>query len=512
MKAEEASSTEASARPSFPIAAVGASAGGLKAFQELLAELPEKPGISFVLVPHLSPEHPSLISTILQKSSRMPIREVTDEALVEPDHVYVIPPNSTLSMHDGQLRAIKPRLGLAVRDCINYYMVSLAETARERAIGIILSGTASDGATGIKAIKTEGGITFAQNETAEYSGMPQAAIATGAVDFVLSPAEIARELLRIARHPYLSSPDEGPPPEVAGGSTQELAEILGLLQKVTGVEFAHYKPSTLRRRIARRMAVQRVERLGDYLRNLKENPSEIRTLHDDILVTVTSFFREPESFQALKDVVFPALLEDRPARAAIRFWAPGCATGEEVYSLAIALLEFLDERGSQAAIQIFGSDLNDSSLQRARSGIYDASIAAELSPERLDRFFVRLSGDRYQVNKRIRDLCLFAKQDLTHDPPFSWLDLLSCRNVLIYLGPVLQKRVIPLFHYALKPRGFLMLGSSESVERFSDLFTPVDRKAKIYAKIPIPPGTRSSTTPPTACASWRRATPPRKPR
>ena len=467
--------------PGFPIAGVGASAGGLKAFQELLEHLPAKPGIAFVLVPHLAPAHQSMMSSILQRSSKMPIREVTEGTLVEPDHVYVIPPNTTLALHKGKLHAIKPRI-MAIRgDAIDYFLVSLAQEARERSIGIVLSGTASDGATGVKAIKSEGGITFAQDESAEFPGMPQAAISTGAIDFVLPPKEIAEELLRIVRHPYLARPQTDALPQEG---PDDLSTILQLLQNSTGIEFVHYKPATVHRRIARRMAVQKVDRLADYSRYLEENPQELRTLHDDILVNVTSFFREPESFEALKEKVFPEFVDKRSPQAPIRIWVPGCATGEEPYSLAIALLEHLEEKGSPARVQIFASDVNANSLDRARTGIFDPSIAQDVSPERLRRFFVTVEGGRYQICKRVRDMVVFAKQDLTRDPPFSRLDLLSCRNVLIYLGPVLQKRVIPLFHYALKPSGFLVLGTSETVDRFSNLFRSVDRKSKIYSKVP----------------------------
>jgi two-component system CheB/CheR fusion protein len=472
-------------RQVFPIAGVGASAGGLKAFQELLEHLPADPGLAFVLVPHLAPAHESMMSSILQRSSKMPIREVTEGTLVEPDHVYVIPPDSTLALSEGILHTIKPRLAVSVHEPIDHFFVSLAEEAHEKAIGIVLSGTASDGATGVKAIKSEGGIIFAQDQSAEFSGMPQAAIATGSVDFVLPPKGIAQELLRIARHPYLARPHDDIPP---GERPDELVKVFGLLQTATGIEFAHYKPTTVKRRIARRMAVQKIDRLEDYRRHLEDNPQEVRTLHDDILVNVTSFFRDPGSFQALKEHVFPAFLEDRPPRAPIRIWVPGCATGEEPYSLAIALLEFLEEKGSQASAQIFASDVNESALGRARAGLYDPSIAQDVSPERLRRFFVPAEGGRYQISKRVRDLVLFAKQDLTRDPPFSRLDLLSCRNVLIYLGPVLQKRVIPLFHHALRLDGFLILGTSETVDRFPELFSPIDRKFKIYSKVPTSTG------------------------
>jgi two-component system CheB/CheR fusion protein len=469
----------------FPIVGIGASAGGLKALQEFLLHLPADLGMAYVLIPHLAPHHESLMPQLLKKVSTMSILEVVEGIQVQPNHVYIVTPNTTLSLSDGKLHTIKPRVGGPVQECIDSFLVSLAEAAGEKAIGIILSGTASDGSVGIKAVKAGGGITFAQDETAEFSGMPQAAIGTGAVDFVFPPRGIAEELARIAKHPYLAQRDTiAEDEELPGADRAELAKLLHHLERRTGVEFVHYKPGTVRRRIARRMALKRFATLQEYGSYLEDNPHEARILHDDILIHVTSFFRDPECFEALKAKVFPELLKNRSPKSPVRMWVAGCSTGEEVYSLAMAFLEFLDAESLGCEVQIFASDVSQGSITRARTGLYEGSIAGEVSPDRLKRFFVHADGGRFLINKRVRDLCLFAKQDVTRDPPFSKIDLISCRNVLIYLGKSLQNRVIPLFHYALNPAGFLMLGSSETVEGFPESFHALDKQHRIYQKIP----------------------------
>lgn len=460
----------------------------MKAFQELLQHLPRAPGVALVLIPHLDPSHESLMPGLLQRASKMPVLEVADGMLLERDHVYVIAPNTTLALVEGRLHTIKPRMNTRTHECIDFFLLSLAREARERALAVILSGTASDGAIGIQAVKAEGGITFAQDRSAEFPGMPQAAVSTGAVDFVLPPADIAAEIVRVASHPLLAALLGSSRAErLPRTAEEEFERILRLLQSQTGVEFVHYKDSTLRRRIARRMALNRVESIEEYRRRLEGNPEEVKVLQEDILIHVTSFFREPATFEALKEKVFPELLRDRPPRSPLRLWVPGCSTGEEAYSLAMALLEFLDQKGSPAAVQVFATDVSERAIARARAGTYESSISANVSEERLRRFFVALEDGRFQVGKRVRDLCLFAKHDLTHDPPFSRLDLLSCRNVMIYLGPLLQKRVFPVFHYALKPTGFLVLGSSETASGAPDLFTFVDKEHSLYARNPAVP-------------------------
>ena len=440
--------------------------------------------MAFVLIPHLDPTHGSLMPEILAKTSKMPVLNADQATLIKVDHVYIIKPNTSISISKGHLQTGKnlssPTGG---RECINHFFLSLAQERRERAIGIILSGTASDGAAGIKAIKGEGGITFAQDSSAEFRGMPEAAVATGAVDFVLSPAAMAKELIRIAKHPYISaSADLHLHPEAREKDGSPFRQILRILEEHGGVPFCSYKTQTLERRIARRMALHQLDTLESYLAFIKEHPQEVRLLHDELLINVTSFFREPATFEALKTAVFPALMENRSPKVPIRVWVPGCATGEEAYSLAMSLVEFLDEKGSSTGVQVFASDVSDPAITKARAGTYPASIASDVTAERLRRFFTADNGN-YQISKRIRDMVLFARQDMIQDPPFSHLDILSCRNVLIYLGSELHKRVLPLFHYALRPGGFLILGASESADRFGDLFRAVDGKLRIYTKI-----------------------------
>ncbi|HVR84942.1 MAG TPA: chemotaxis protein CheB, partial [Planctomycetota bacterium] len=482
---ESSPAAPALSRSEFPVVGIGASAGGLKAFQELLSHLPPSPGLAFVLVPHLDPKQESLLHEILRRSIALPVKEAEDGTRIELDHIYVVKPNTSLTLTDGHLKTDALTRGpLGANNCIDVFLTSLAQRCGEKAIGIILSGSATDGAAGIRAIKSEGGITFAQDDSAEFKSMPQAACQTGSVDYVMPPAEIARELARIARHPFILSPEQLPDAAAElQADEQSFREILGLLEAKTGVPFLSYKSSTLERRILRRMALRQVESLADYQRYLTENPQEIRLLHDEVLVNFTTFFRDPETFDALKAVVYPELVASRSPRSPLRLWVPGCSTGEEAYSLAISLIEFLDEQGSNLPVQLFASDVSEPSINRARTGYYPKTIVADVSADRLRRFFSPADAGGYQISKRIRDLVLFARQDMTQDPPFSRLDILSCRNVLIYLGTALHKRVLPLFHYALRPEGFLLLGPSETADRFPSLFHPIDTKHRIYRKV-----------------------------
>ena len=365
---------------------------------------------------------------------------------------------------------------------MDYFLQSLAADQGNRAIGVILSGTASDGVKGMKDIKEAGGITFAQDDkTAKYTGMPQSAVAAGCVDYVLPPGRIAEELARLASHPF-GRPAAAPQvPEIRlEEEGTEFSRILALLKVETGVDFTHYKPSTIKRRILRGMALDRVESLADYAKYLAAHRPEVKKLYEDILINVTGFFREPEAFEALKNLVFPAITRDRSPDDPIRIWVPGCASGEEAYSIAISLLEFLGDRSANFQVQVFATDIDDRVIGQARAGVYPEAAVADVSPERLRRFFVKGPGG-YQVSKTIRDICVFARQNLIKDPPFSHLDLVSCRNVLIYFGPVLQQKVIPIFHFALKPNGFLLLGKSEALGAFMDMFALVDKRYKIYS-------------------------------
>jgi two-component system, chemotaxis family, CheB/CheR fusion protein len=467
---------------SFPIVGIGASAGGLEAFTMLLGDLPRKSGMAFVFVQHLAPKHESALRELLSRATEIPVREVIDGMAVEPDHVYVIPPNANMGILDGHLH-LMPRAPAQPHLPINFFLASLAAELGNKAIGVILSGTASDGSLGMKAIKAEGGITFAQDlKSAKYNDMPRNAIATGCIDFVLTPDAIARELIQIAHHPYLLQA-----PEVDESSDEgdnELRKVFALLRTATGIDFSNYKLTTIKRRIRRRMLLHKDQSLADYISHLQVSREELDALYQDILIHVTGFFRDPEVFQALQVEAFPNLLKNRPPGLPLRIWVPGCSTGEEVYSIAICLLEFLGDTVNSTDIQVFATDISEAALDKARAGVYPESITAEVSPERLRRFFLS-TKQGYQINKAIRDICVFARQDISKDPPFSRLDLISCRNLLIYFGSALQKRVVPIFHYALKPTGYLLLGNSETIGSFSSYFSLLDKKHKIYAKRPV---------------------------
>ncbi|MGA2713603.1 MAG: chemotaxis protein CheB [Bryobacteraceae bacterium] len=469
------------ARPglSFPVVAIGASAGGLAAFTALLQALPTRSGMAFVLIQHLEPKHESALTTLLSKATSMPVVEVSNGIAVEPNHVYVIPPNKNMTIRKGTLRLAPRSEGSGLQRPIDDFSIALAEEQGNAAIGVVLSGTGSDGTYGLKAIKAAGGVTFAQDpKTAQWPAMPLSAITAGSVDFVLPPKRIAAELARIGRHPYLVEALEVP-----GGVPEgsDLDRICLLLRSSAGVDFRLYKQATVRRRIARRMALQKIASLAKYAQILKQNPEEAQALTDDIFIHVTSFFRDPECFQALRKRVLAKLCLKRSAGDPIRIWVAGCSTGEEVYSIAMLLLEELGEQSNRVGIQFFGTDIQERAVEHARAGTYPESAVAAVSPARLKRFFVQ-TDHGYQIQKSIRDLCVFARHDLAKDPPFSRLDLISCRNVLIYMGSALQKRVLSVFQYALKPGGFLFLGNSESIGDYSDAFTADDQKHRIFLR------------------------------
>jgi two-component system CheB/CheR fusion protein len=472
---------------SFSIVGVGASAGGLETFSQLLQELPPDTGMAYVLIQHLDPKHESMLTSLLTGTTPMPVVEATDGLSVEPNHVYVIPPNTNLGILHGTLH-LMPRGDPHKQHLpVDYFLRSLADDQGARAIGVILSGTASDGALGLKAIKAEGGITLAQDPaSAKYDGMPRSAIATGGVDFILPLEGIAKELARLAGHPYVAR-EAAARPELPPEAIDDLSKVFLLLRGHTGNDFTYYKQSTVQRRIKRRMLLHKLERLKDYVRLLQQAPGELDALFQDMLINVTGFFRDPETFEALKKTVFPRIMENRSAENPIRIWVAGCSSGEEAYSVAIALLEFLGNQATGTPIQIFATDIDANAIDKARAGVYPENIAADLTPARLKRFFVRLP-EGYEIGKPIRDMCVFAVQNVIKDPPFSRLDLAVCRNLLIYLGDGLQKKVLQILHYALKPTGFLMLGTSETVGGSADLFALADRKNKIYTKkaAPIP--------------------------
>jgi two-component system CheB/CheR fusion protein len=440
--------------------------------------------MAYVLVPHLDPQSESATPQIVARITSMPVVQIEDGMLVQPNHIYVIPPNCDLSIAGLRLnitdRATQPR---SVNATIDIFFRSLAAEHGSNAIGVVLSGSASDGTLGLGAIKGEGGITFAQDtRSAKYDSMPASAIAAGCVDFILPPEEIAAELVRIRNHPYVAG--HAAPLEHSEDSSpnSSMAQVFRLLRRATRVDFSEYKPPTISRRIQRRMVLHRIERLRDYVALLQRDRNEVNALYQDLLINVTSFFRNPEAFGALRRIVYPAILQSRNPSTPIRIWVPGCSTGEEAYSHAISLVEFLGDKRADVPIQIFGTDLSDFAVQRARAAVYKESIETDVAPSRLRRFFHKADGG-YQITKTIRDLCIFSTQNVFNDPPFSRMDLVSCRNVMIYLSQALQKRIIPIFHYALNPSSFLMLGNTEGLlGAGSELFEMADKKQKIYRR------------------------------
>ena len=474
----------------FPVVGVGASAGGLEAFSALLSNLPPTTGMAFVFLQHLDPSHDSALEEILSRTTKIPATQVSDGTEVQRNHIYIIPPNSDMVIRDGMLRLSARTLTHGQHRPIDSFFISLAEDCGDRSIGVILSGTASDGTSGCLAIKAVGGITLAQDEaTAKYPSMPRSAIESGCVDFVLPPEAIAQELTRIEKHPYIARVPTRPDELLGPASPNDIHQLFTMLREAKGVDFTHYKQTTLQRRIKRRMVLNQVESLEDYVRFVKRNPKELDELYRDVLIHVTGFFRDPGAFDALRKEVFASLVKNRkPPDWPIRVWIPGCSTGEEAYSMAMALLEYMGPNNANIsaapnsrAVQIFATDISEAALDRARAGVYQDSIVADISPARLKRFFMKVDKG-YQILQSVREICIFAKQNIAKDPPFSALDLISCRNLLIYLGPELQKRVIPTMHYALRPGAYLMLGGAESLGVFGDYFTLIDKKFKIYQK------------------------------
>jgi two-component system CheB/CheR fusion protein len=446
----------------------------------LLSHLPADTGMAFVLIQHLDPKHESHLTGLLSKVSKMPVSEVKGETRAKANHVYVIPPRFNLSISDGVLHTL-PRPDGGRNMPIDSFLRALAADRGSKALGVILSGSASDGTLGLQAIKAAGGITFAQEkQSAKFDSMPRSAIAAGVVDFVLSPGGIARQLVAIARDSKvpIETREAIEPPADA-----ELAKILRLVRNATGVDFSYYRHNTLRRRIKRRMALRGFEELEDYRRDLEQNREEAKALCEDCFIIVTAFFREPTVFEELKKRVFPALVENRGSEGPLRIWVPGCATGEEAYSIAICLMEFLDDTKVSVPFELFATDISETAIETARAGTYKDSALVNVAPERLARFFTRTERG-YQIAKVIRDACVFARHNVAQDPPFSRLDLISCCNVLIYLGDALQRKVLSILHYSLKPTGFLVLGPSESIGALSESFRQVQKTNKIYSMLP----------------------------
>jgi two-component system, chemotaxis family, CheB/CheR fusion protein len=469
---------------SFPIVGIGASAGGLAAFEAFFSGMPADidPGMAFVLVQHLAPDHSSILTALMQRYTRMKVYEVEDGMTVQINCAYIIPPNRDMAFLNGSLQLMEPAEPRGHRLPIDFLFRSLAQDQRERAIGIVLSGTGSDGTLGVRAIKGEGGMVMAQiPESCEFDGMPRSAIATGMVDYVLSPAEMPAQLMAYVAHAF------GRPARLTNLSTplneNALKKIFILLRTQTSHDFSQYKPSTICRRIERRMAVHQIDSTDAYVKYLQQTPLEVEALFRDLLIGVTSFFRDADAFEVLETRVIPKLFEGKPAGAVIRAWSAGCSTGEEAYSIAILLQERSEKLKQAYKLQVFATDIDSRAIAVARAGVYPASSAENISPERLARYFTaEPDGSAYRIHKSIRDLLVFSEHDVIKDPPFSKLDLISCRNLLIYLGSDLQKKLIMLFHYALQPSGMLFLGNSETIGELGDLFNVIDRKSKVYQR------------------------------
>lgn len=473
------------ARIPFAIVGIGASAGGLEAVTAFLRQLPPNPGMAFVVIQHLDPTHSSALPALLQRATSLPVTEAKHGMPVESNCVYVIPPNRTIRLASRRLK-ISPRSGAHdIHMPVDRFLESLAEEQADRGVAVILSGNGSDGTLGSLAVKAAGGVTFAQDKSAKYTSMPNNAIAAGCIDFVLPPEAIAKKLVKLAKHPLMAVAPGKSGIDKPRTEAQAFEQIIAILRQRCGVDFTQYKRATIDRRIQRRMGLRSIESVRRYAEYLRLHAAETQELFGDILIHVTGFFRDAKVFPQLKKKVFPGLLKGRAPETPLRIWVPGCSSGEEVYSIAIALLEFLADQKEPFPIQFFGTDINLAALDRARAGFYPAGIAADVSPDRLRRFFTKTEGG-YRINKSIRELCVFARQNLVADPPFSNLDLISCRNVLIYLGQELQGKVFPVFHYALKPNGFLLLGAAETTGAHENLFTLVDKPGRIYVKKPVP--------------------------
>jgi two-component system CheB/CheR fusion protein len=464
----------------FPIVGIGSSAGGLEALQQFLRAMPPDPGLALIIAAHLDPTQESHLTELLSRCTKMPVVEIESSIEAEPDHVYVIAPDQELTIRKGVIQSNKPQAPRGHRHPVDSFFRSLAEDQGERAIAIILSGTGTNGSLGLRFIKAEGGIVIAQDPaTAGFAGMPRSAIGTGIVDLVLPPDQMPEALLGISRHPYLRQPadiaDEASPDD-------QLGRLLTLVRARTRQDFSAYRKQTLLRRIHRRMGLHRIEGLANYIERLRNDPEEVEALAADLTINVTGFFRDPEAWQTLGEQVMAPLVRERPSGSTIRAWVPGCSTGEEAYTIAILLSEHATAVSKTFDVRLFASDVAAGVLASARAGIYPASITQDVANERLERWF-EMEGDTYCVRNALRETITFAPQNLLQDPPFSRLDLISCRNLLIYLEPQIQKRVLALFHFALREGGHLFLGPAESIGGQEELFRPVSKKWRIYRRL-----------------------------
>jgi two-component system, chemotaxis family, CheB/CheR fusion protein len=501
-------------RQAFPVVGIGASAGGLEPLEAFFASMPSPPpeNLAFVVIQHLSPKHKSIIGEILKKDTDMPINEIQDGMKVEPNTVYFNPPDKEVGIYKGVFHLMEPSMVRHARMPIDFFFRSLAQELEEKAVCIVLSGTGSDGTLGLEAVKGAGGMTMAQaEEQAKYPFMPRSAIDTGLVDYILPVEQMPGEIIRYVQHPYLEGREKELPPDEPYQTF--LQKILMLVRANTKHDFSHYKQTTIRRRIGRRLAMHKIEDIADYFRYLQQNPGEIRILFKDLVICVTSFFRDPEAFKVLEARVIPDILAYKSPDQALRVWVPGCGTGEEALSIALLFDEAMERTGKRHNIQIFATDIDAEAIDRARLGEYPKSIAADVPPERLKKYFVKKNGV-YKIKQEIREMVVYAVQNLISDPPFSRLDLISCRNVLIYLDTYLQKKILPLFHFTLNPKGYLFLGSSETIGGAADLFAAVDAKWKIFQrKGPVHQRLAeypALTLPAAALRPYQRENPPRE--
>ena len=487
----------------FPIVGVGASAGGLSAFEAFFSAIPDKPsGMAFILVQHLAPDHKSILAELVSRFTCMPVLEVTDGLEVQPESVYIIPPNREMALLGGALHLFEPMASRIPRMPIDFFFRSLAQDQRERGICVVLSGTGSDGTLGVRAVKGEGGMAMAQApDSVPYDGMPRSAIETGLVDFVLPAAGMFAQIETYVNHAFGQAPV---PPDGSGVTlfSEILKKIFVILRVQTGHDFSNYKENTIIRRVERRMALQQITKAEDYLRFLRDHPEEAEALFRDFLIGVTRFFRDPAAFTALKQEALPEVFAGKAPGSTVRVWVCGCSTGEEAYSIAMLVQEYLDGLRLGVNVQIFATDIDKSAIEIARAGVFPASIVTDLPVPYLKRYFSHDEArDTFQIRKFIRDLLIFSEQDVIKDPPFSKLDLISCRNLLIYLNAELQKKVIPLFAYALNPKGVLFLGTAESIGDFTSIFTPLNRKLKLFKRkaaiaTSIPQGLLETVPPP----------------
>jgi two-component system CheB/CheR fusion protein len=467
-------------KDAFPIVGIGASAGGLEALEGFFSNMPSDSDIAFVIIQHLAPTHKSIMDSLLKKYTGMEVKPIKSGVTIEPNCVYLNPPNKNVAIINRHLCLAEPERTHALNLPIDHFFRSLAEDQAEKAICIILSGTGTDGTLGLKAIKGEGGATMAQEESqAKYDNMPRSAIDTGMVDFILPVEKMPTNLIKFFKHPYVEGIHKKITPKQK--YQDAVLNIFLLIRSATGHDFSNYRRNTIRRRIERRMAVHQIKKIDNYVKLLEDKPDEIESLYKDMLITVTNFFRDSEAFNVLEKKVIPSLLKDKLPDSPIRVWVPGCGTGEEAYSIAILLSEAMSALKTRFEVQIFATDLDSEAIEFGRVGKYPDAIAADVSHERLRKFFIR-DENTYRIRKRIREMVVFATQNLIKDPPFSKLDIVSCRNLLIYLDTILQKKILPLFHYTLNPKGVMFLGSSESLGEFTSLFETIDVKWKIFKR------------------------------